>query len=165
MTKKQLTKSEVIVGGCILIGAQLAASSTASCVEALPHETPSILRGLWRQVLTSFFFSIIILSMTLHKRFNDKNKDAATDDEKGHLVPKKTIQFDDDEENTISKEESHFSTQRVLLIATAVLGSTLLNDAIIFALQYASSAAVMCLCNTSECRDSESEVSITIIIS
>ena len=89
--------------------------------------------------------------MTLHKRFNDKNKDAATDDEKGHLVPKKTIQFDDDEENNISKDdESHLSTQRVLLIATAVLGSTLLNDAIIFALQYASSAAVMCLCNTSE---------------
>ena len=167
MTKKELTKSEVIVGACILIGAQLAASSTASCVEALPHETPSILRGLWRQVLTSFFFSIIILSMTLHKRFNDKNKDTATDDEKGHLVPKKTIQFDDDEENNVSKDkdESHFSTQRVLLIATAVLGSTLLNDAIIFALQYASSAAVMCLCNTSECRDSESEVSITIIIS
>ena len=165
MTKKELTKSEVIVGACILIGAQLAASSTASCVKALPYETPSVLRGLWRQVLTSFFFSIIVLSMTLHKKINIENKEAATDDEKGHLVPKKTIQFDDDEENNIFKAESHFSTQRVLLIATAVLGSTLQNDAIIFALQYASSAAVMCLCNTSECRDSESEVSTTIIIS
>lgn len=52
------------------------------------------------------------------------------------------VQIVEDEENKMSpKDESHItSTQRVLLVATAVLRSTLLNDVIIiFALQYASS--------------------------
>ena len=156
MMEKQLSKSDFIIGACILVGAQLAASSTASCVKALPHETPSILRGLWRQVLTSFFFSVITLTLPLRGKFNNENKGVTRDDEKVILLSKestnnKTIPYAEDEDNNASKGESHIiSKERVVLVAVAVLGSTLLNDAIIFALQYASSAAVMCLCNTSE---------------
>ena len=43
-----------------------------------------------------------------------------------------------------------FSLEHVALVALAVIGATLQNDAIVIALHYASSAAVMCLCNTSE---------------
>jgi len=123
----------------LLLCVRLSAASTASCVEALPHETPSILRGLWRQVLTSIFFSILTLAITFHGRFDtdDKEGTAAADEETSNLLAEEGTT------NTVSKE-------RIGLVAIAVLGSTLLNDAIIFALQYASSAAVMCLCNTSE---------------
>lgn len=158
--KQQLSKSDVVIGGCILVGAQLAASSTASCVKALPHETPSILRGLWRQVLTSFFFFIITLTLTLRGKFNNDNesKGVSKCEEEDNLLPKEeegtinNIHYgeDEDEENNASKDESHISKERVVLVVVAVLGSTLLNDAIVFALKYASSAAVMCLCNTSE---------------
>eukprot|EP00986_Skeletonema_menzelii_P011142 scaffold5669_cov144-Skeletonema_menzelii.AAC.5 len=134
MAKKQLSKSDAIVGACILVGAQLAASSTASCVEALPHETPSILRGLWRQVLTSFFFSIVTLTLMGSEMMRGTTFCTQRD--------RSQVQIVEDEENKMSpKDESHItSTQRVFLVATAVLRSTLLNDVIIiFALQYASS--------------------------
>ena len=42
------------------------------------------------------------------------------------------------------------SPKHVALVALTVVGATLQNDAIVIALHYASSAAVMCLCNTSE---------------
>jgi hypothetical protein len=90
-------------------------------------------------VLTSIFFSILTLAITFHGRFDtdDKEGTAAADEETSNLLAEEGTT------NTVSKE-------RIGLVAIAVLGSTLLNDAIIFALQYASSAAVMCLCNTSE---------------
>ncbi len=119
-------------------------------MEALPQETPSILRGLWRQVLTSIFFSILTLAITLHERLKKDEKEAAaaaaSDDEKNNLLPNEGTT------NTVHivVGQSRLSKQRIGLVVIAVLGSTLLNDAIIFALQYASSAAVMCLCNTSE---------------
>ena len=149
LEKKQLTRSEVLTGGCILIIAQLSASSTASCVEALPHETPPALRGLWRQTLTSFFFAVITLALASHGRCisDDKENPNAVSDEETNLLPKKkTVRIVDED----IEDKSKIYKQRVGLVAIAVLGSTLLNDAIIIALQYASSAAVMCLCNTSE---------------
>ena len=147
--KKQLTRSEVISGGCILIIAQLSASSTASCVKALPHETPPILRGLWRQTLTSFFFAVITLALAFYGRCIGDDKqitNAGFSDEETNLLPKKnTVPIG--EEGT--EDKSKIYKQRVGLVAIAVLGSTLLNDAIIIALQYACSATVICLCNTS----------------
>lgn len=127
MSEKQLSNSDVIIGACILVGAQLAASSTASCVEALPHETPSILRGLWRQVLTSFFFSIITLTLTL--RFNNENENnrVSSCDEEANLLPKEeedakqNIHHPQDKDNNVPTEESQIiSKERVVLVVVAV---------------------------------------------
>ena len=63
--QKDLTRSDVIFGSAILIGAQLACASTASCVHALPKETPSVLRALWRQILTSLIFGSLALVLLL----------------------------------------------------------------------------------------------------
>lgn len=122
---------------------RLSAASTASCVEALPKGTPSIVRGLWRQVLTSIFFSVLTFALFLHGRlFN--NEASTTNNEKESLISNEgTVE----EEGRISKR---LSKRKIALVAVAVFGNTLLNDAIIIALQYASSAAVMCLCNTSK---------------
>lgn len=76
------------------------------------------------------------------------NKDGADDNEMKHLVhaKKDTVNA----ANTNVGEEHRISMERVVLVAVAVLGTTLQNDAIVIALKYTSSAAVMCLCNTSE---------------
>ena len=139
--------SEVLTGAAILISAQLAAASTASCVKALPTETPSVLRGLWRQTLTSFFFTILAAVMWFRssRRRDAEKKGACLDDEERNLLPK--ANGNNGEENTNNSLSSY---ARVTLVALSVMGATLLNDTIIIALGFASPAVVMCLCNTSE---------------
>ena len=137
--------SEVLTGAAILISAQLAAASTASCVKALPTETPSVLRGLWRQTLTSFIFSVpaAVMWFRSSRRRDAEKKGACLDDEERNLLPK--ANGNNGEENT-----SLSSYARFTLVSLSVLGATLLNDTIIIALGFASPAVVMCLCNTSE---------------
>jgi len=137
---QKLSNQDIIIGGCILICAQISAASTASCVKALPEETPNILRGLWRQTLTSVIFSILTISVVVRNRCSSGSEETNDDDSEKDNLLSKPLEEDDDQ-FTISKE-------RLVLVLTAVLGSTLLNDTIVIALEYASSAAVMCLCNT-----------------
>ncbi len=82
-----------------------------------------------------------------NERVSNKDDDCAADNEMKQLVHAK------DTVNTANKnvgEEHRISMERVALVAVAVLGTTLQNDAIVIALKYTNSAAVMCLCNTSE---------------
>jgi hypothetical protein len=157
----------------ILICAQIACASTASCVKALPAETPSALRGLWRQTLTSALFSV--LSVVLHCPRSKRGHAAVDDDNDSSFVRVGRDEIGDSVEDATllsrprgdkitfgegiaaSPEEEKegagfdwFSVEHVALVALAVIGATLQNDAIVIALHYASSAAVMCLCNTSE---------------
>lgn len=160
-----LTRAEVVTGTAVLICAQLAAASTASCVKALPIETPSVLRGLWRQTLTSFIFSVFTLMLYLRdrKKCSDLRKSAEESvvlDESTRLLSKPTSEGGEiktDNGHTIDAQEAEsflglgcFSAAHVALVSITVIGATLLNDTIVIALRYASSAAVMCLCNTSE---------------
>ena len=167
-----LSKGDVITGGTILICAQLAAASTAACCKSLPDETPMVLRGLWRQTLTSCIFAII--SLILYLRNNSggtgtkSNEDDDSLDEETYLMSSKkseeqgiggTLQsiledygYDNEVEgDTIVDGSTLFnwlSPTHIGLVSLAVIGATLLNDTIVVALRFASSAAVMCLCNT-----------------
>lgn len=154
--QKKISNHDVIVGGCILIFAQLSCASTASCVEGLPDETPYIVRGLWRQALTSFFFSVLNSLKFLLTVYHET---ASDDDEKRKRILNNNNDnnidnnIDDDVKDENRKRDDtkkKYHQRRVGLIIIAVLGSTLLNDCIVFALQYANSASVMCLCNTSK---------------
>jgi hypothetical protein len=81
-----------------------------------------------------------------NERVSNKDDCAADNEMKQLMHAKDTV-------NTTNKnvgEEHRISMERVTLVAVAVLGTTLQNDAIVIALKYTSSAAVMCLCNTSE---------------
>mmetsp|Transcript_53984 Transcript_53984/g.114680 ORF Transcript_53984/g.114680 Transcript_53984/m.114680 type:complete len:461 (-) Transcript_53984:30-1412(-) len=137
------SKSEVLTGAAVLVCAQFAAASTASCVKALPIETPSMLRGLWRQTLTSFIFSVFTIVMWLLRIRRDAKDESHMHSDPGeetHLLQKHG-----------SREKTYdglSATTRIVLVALTVVGATLLNDTIVVALRYASSAAVMCLCNT-----------------
>ena len=145
----QLTKSDVIFGAAILIGAQLACASTASCVHALPLETPSVLRGLWRQTLTSLIFGSLALVLLLVKRYWQESSESADSDKERLLTspsdaqPAQKSDIREDDAPTPSSQLAH-----IVLVTLAVVGAALLNDTIVIALEYASSAAVMCLCNT-----------------
>ena len=170
-----LSKGDVITGTIILICAQLAAASTAACCKSLPDETPMVLRGLWRQTLTSCIFAII--SLILYLRNNSGGTDTKCNeddslDEKTYLMSSKksdelgigdtlsnTLQsiledygYDDEVEGGVSVDDRTFfnwlSPTHIGLVLLAVVGATLLNDTIVVALRFASSAAVMCLCNT-----------------
>ena len=172
-----LSKGDVIItGSFILICAQLAAASTAACCKSLPDETPMVLRGLWRQTLTSCIFAII--SLILYLRNNSggtdtkSNEDDDSLDEKTYLMSSKksdelgigdtlsnTLQsiledygYDDEVEGGVSVDDrtpfNWLSPAHIGLVVLAVVGATLLNDTIVVALRFASSAAVMCLCNT-----------------
>ena len=159
-TNNHLSRADVIKGTVILICAQLSAASTASCVKALPSDTPSFLRGLWRQALTSFIFTIFTVMLYLFQRkdcnYNEYETKSGDDsncvvDERTYLVSKKegvtSIQEEDDEK----EKDKHFiwtSPKHLVLVGLTVVGATLLNDSIVVALRYTSSAAVMCLCNT-----------------
>ena len=150
----------------ILICAQIACASTASCVKALPAETPSVLRGLWRQTLTSVFFSILSVVHYLHNtrdgvaNNNDSIFSRGGSDEMGNSDETTFLRASSDggkvtfSDLPAAPEEGAkfdwFSPKHVALVALTVVGATLQNDAIVIALHYASSAAVMCLCNTSE---------------
>ena len=143
------SKTEVLTGAVVLICAQLAAASTAACVKALPIETPSVLRGLWRQTLTSFIFTVFTMIMWLRSRRDAMESGVDADpDEERHLMTKPSVS-DEKQENP----KNGLTTARVVLVTLTVVGATLLNDTIIVALRYASSAAVMCLCNTSELKN------------
>ena len=159
-----------ITGAIILICAQLAAASTAACCKSLPDETPMVLRGLWRQTLTSCIFAII--SLILYLRNNSggtgtkSNEDDDSLDEETYLMSSKksnekgigdTLQsiledygYDNDEGDVVDDRTpfNWLSPTHIGLVLLAVIGATLLNDTIVVALRFASSAAVMCLCNT-----------------
>jgi len=161
-----------LTGGLILICAQLAAASTAACCKSLPDETPMVLRGLWRQTLTSCIFATLTLILYIRDSFgNDSggtksNEDADSLDEKTYLKSSKksdelgigdTLQSiledygcDDNDEGDIDDRTffNWLSPTHIGLVVLAVIGATLLNDTIVVALRFASSAAVMCLCNT-----------------
>ena len=155
-----LSRGDVLTGAAVLIGAQLAAASTASCVKALPPETPSVLRGLWRQTLTSLIFATLALMMWLNKQrrigrelrrstVHSEGEDSVILDEGSALLIK--VSSDENEDgDDLDVVHMHRALPRGPLIVLTVLGATLLNDTIVIALKYASSAAVMCLCNTSE---------------
>ena len=159
-TNNHLSRADVIKGTVILICAQLSAASTASCVKALPSDTPSFLRGLWRQALTSFIFTIFTVMLYLFQRkdcnYNEYETKSGDDsncvvDERTYLVSKKegvtSIQEEDDEKEK-DKQFIWTSPKHLVLVGLTVVGATLLNDSIVVALRYTSSAAVMCLCNT-----------------
>lgn len=147
-----------LTGVAVLICAQLAAASTASCVKALPDETPSVLRGLWRQTLTSFIFTVFSIVMWLRNCIDhDKEKQskyARQDDGQRVDSDKETSllihQPSSGDESETTNNDHRFSAARLVLVTLTIIGATLLNDTIVIALRYASSAAVMCLCNTSE---------------
>jgi hypothetical protein len=162
-----------IVFVAILICAQIACASTASCVKALPAETPSALRGLWRQTLTSVMFSVlsVLLYCSRSKRgdaaanvnidptfvrvgrndMGDSDEDATLlSTSRGGKVNFGGEIVSSSEDERGGAEFDWFSAEHVALVGLAVIGATLQNDAIVLALHYASSAAVMCLCNTSE---------------
>ena len=167
--KTNLSKGDV-TGVFILICAQLAAASTAACCKSLPDETPMVLRGLWRQTLTSCIFAIISLILYLRNNSGGTgtkcNEDADSLDEKTYLMSSKkselgigdTLQsiledycYDNGEGDTEVDDRTPFnwlSPIHIGLVLLAVIGATLLNDTIVVALRFASSAAVMCLCNT-----------------
>ena len=158
--RSAMSKSDIVIGSIILVSAQLAAASTASCVHALPDETPSVLRGLWRQTLSSIMFAIIFSLLILCKR----RKTTEGDDEQveNEYTNLNSLQLDDDslssndEDDDTDDSATTSSTDTDLgssvtifrLVISAVVGAALLNNSIVIALQYASSAAVMCLCNT-----------------
>jgi drug/metabolite transporter (DMT)-like permease len=123
----------------LLVAAQMSCAATASCVHALPKETPSILRGLWRQTLTMFIFFPLSMAVIYRKR---KSIDAGNN-EREPLVNRNV---GDDPTEDIATSSAF--TDRLPFIAMAVFGATLLNNTMVVALQYASSAAVMCLVNT-----------------
>jgi len=165
-----LSKGDVITGISILICAQLAAASTAACCKSLPDETPMVLRGLWRQTLTSCIFAIISLILYLRNSSGGtgtkSNEDDDSLDEKTYLMSSKksdelgigdTLQSiledygcDDNDEGDIDDRTffNWLSPTHIGLVVLAIIGATLLNDTIVVALRFASSAAVMCLCNT-----------------
>ncbi len=156
-------------GVFILICAQLAAASTAACCKSLPDVTPMVLRGLWRQTLTSCIFAIISLIFYLRNNSGGtgtkSNEDDDSLDEKTYIMSSKksneqgigdTLQsiledygYDNDE-GDLGDDRTPFnlSPTHIGLVLLAVIGATLLNDTIVVALRFASSAAVMCLCNT-----------------
>ena len=138
--QKELSRTDVIIGAAILVGAQLACASTASCVHALPEETPSVLRGLWRQTLTSIIFGSFALILLF---INKCCKKRSEDSEKEQLLSQPETKPGIGDEAAENLPVAHF-----VLVALAVVGAALLNDTIVVALEYASSAAVMCLCNT-----------------
>ena len=172
--KTDLSKGDIITGTTILICAQLAAASTAACCKSLPDETPMVLRGLWRQTLTSCIFAIISLILYLRDSFGNEsggtdtkcNEDDILDEETYLMSSKKsgeqgigdTLQsiledygYDDEIEGDVVDDRTPFnwlSPTHIGLVLLAVIGATLLNDTIVVALRFASSAAVMCLCNT-----------------
>jgi len=139
-----------IAGAIILICAQLAAASTAACCKSLPDETPMVLRGLWRQTLTSCIFAII--SLILYLRNNSgctgtkSNEDDDSLDEKTYLMSSKksdelgigdTLQsiledygYDNDEGDIVDDRTffNWLSPTHIGLVLLAVVGATLLND-------------------------------------
>lgn len=142
--QKDLTRSDVSFGSAILIGAQLACASTASCVHALPEETPSVLGALWRQILTSLIFgslALVLLLMKTHRQESTCSENAEKEQLLSSLPDAQPVRKPD--APTPSSLMTH-----IVLVALAVVGAALLNDTIVIALKYASSAAVMCLCNT-----------------
>lgn len=82
-----------------------------------------------------------------NERVSNKD-DCAADNEMKQLVHAKDTVNTTNE--NVGEEQHRISMERVALVAVAVLGTTLQNDAIVIALKYTNSAAVMCLCNTSE---------------
>ena len=169
--KTNLSKGDVITGLFILICAQLAAASTAACCKSLPDETPMVLRGLWRQTLTSCIFATLTLILYLRNHSGGTgmkcNEDDDSLDEKTYLMSSKksdelgigdTLQsiledygYGDNDDGDIVDDSTLFnwlSPTHIGLVVLAVIGATLLNDTIVVALRFASSAAVMCLCNT-----------------
>ena len=174
LNDKTNISNNVIKGGLILICAQLAAASTAACCKSLPDETPMVLRGLWRQTLTSCIFAIISLILYLCDSFGNEsggtdtkcNEDDDILDEETYLMSSNksdekgigdTLQsiledygYDDEIEGDIDDRTpfNWLSPTHIGLVLLAVIGATLLNDTIVVALRFASSAAVMCLCNT-----------------
>ncbi|KAL7554465.1 hypothetical protein ACHAWF_017911, partial [Thalassiosira exigua] len=69
---------------------------------------------------------------------NEAKRNKIVTDEETKLLPKASEETD----------KSNSSVTHVVLVILTVMGATLLNDTIVIALRYASSAAVMCLCNT-----------------
>jgi drug/metabolite transporter (DMT)-like permease len=137
--KKADRKIEALTYAVLLVAAQMSCAATASCVHALPKETPSVLRGLWRQTLTMFIFFPLSLVVVYRKR---KSTDAGNNEHE----PLVNRNVGDEPTEDIATSSSF--TDRLPFIAMAIFGATLLNDTMVVALQYASSAAVMCLVNT-----------------
>ena len=166
-TSKSMSKVDVCIGAIILVLAQIAAASTASCVHALPSVTPSVLRGLWRQTLTSIIFSVLTLILFVCRNVGMDHKNACNDvDEDTYDGEIGKVEQEDSSDrrsmktsigndatsivksSTADNDDYTSAAARFVLVVIAVVGATLLNDTIVIALEYASSAAVMCLCNT-----------------
>lgn len=108
-------------GVAILICAQLSCASTSSWVHSLPAETPSLLKGLWRQTFTSLIF----LPISLYASHNRKSK------------PDK-----------LKAIEETSALEKIVYIVMAVVGFGLQNIGMVIGLGMASTASVMCLTNT-----------------
>ena len=115
--QKELSKIDVIIGAAILVGAQLACASTASCVHALPEETPSVLRGLWRQTLTSIIFGSLALILLFMNKCCQKTSEAS---EKEQLLSQTKPDTEDEAAKHSSSPVAHF-----VLVALAIVGAAL----------------------------------------
>lgn len=152
-------KRETLKGAVILILAQVSCASTATCVHALPEETPSVLRGLWRQTLTSLIFTPLAVGVYLTQRnmIPERLPPSHQDpDEESALLAFEQKYGDGKPEElkttcsveSRDKNENASTWDTIIYVLTGVCGATLLNDAMVIALKYASSAAVLCLVNT-----------------
>lgn len=108
-------------------------------MKALPTETPSLLRALWRQTLTSILFGTFSAAVIARARLSSKNDDGEERQERSQML--KNQQTSIESRLAVLAEDETSGARQILLVSLAIVGTALQNDCIVVALRFASSSA------------------------